>query len=235
MTRVDHSKGVIVGSDQNQEWLLSWWWENYRKWNSYPVAFIDFGLSAKGKAWCQEKGIRIPLLMDDLFISDAEEISSPLTESWENKYGTQFWTSRKSWFKKPFACLKTPFQKTVWLDLDCEILRPLDSLFSYCDGGIALAKDMGAPTYNSGVIPFQKDHPLLHEWARRSLDQNCFYRGDQDLLSAIIEEKRCSVPELPSIYNWSGAHDLHPDTVICHWVGDLGKKILRYKVFSQSL
>jgi hypothetical protein len=53
--------GIIVGCDANQEWLLPWWWDHYCKHNSYPVAFVDFGMSEAALAWCQEKGQCISL------------------------------------------------------------------------------------------------------------------------------------------------------------------------------
>lgn len=60
--------------------------------------------------------------------------------------------------------------------------------------GIALARDHAAlaprfPIYNSGVIVFQKNDPLIFEWAKQSIEKNELFRGDQDLLSQIIAEK----------------------------------------------
>lgn len=57
-------KGILVGCDQNQEWLLSWWWDQYSAHNSYPVVFVDFGMSKTGVAWCNERGTCIPQSLD---------------------------------------------------------------------------------------------------------------------------------------------------------------------------
>lgn len=51
-----NDRGIIVGCDQGQEWLMSWWWSHYRKHNKYPVTFADFGLSDRARKWCSERG-----------------------------------------------------------------------------------------------------------------------------------------------------------------------------------
>lgn len=51
-----YMKGVLVGCDQTQEKLLHWWWKHYVQHNTYPVMFIDFGMSDAMRAWCEERG-----------------------------------------------------------------------------------------------------------------------------------------------------------------------------------
>ncbi len=55
------TKGILIGCDQNQEWMLEWWWAHYSRHNCYPVAFVDFGMSQEAKKWCQSKGHWISL------------------------------------------------------------------------------------------------------------------------------------------------------------------------------
>jgi hypothetical protein len=195
-------EGIIVGCDLFQEWLLPWWWENYRRHNRYPIAFFDFGLSERMKAWCRERGefIKLP----GILIKDREEVPPALVHEWESLYGDAFWNCREAWFKKPLACLGSPFERSVWLDLDCEVLGPLAFLFQAClhPSGLALAKDQTAATYNSGVIAFQNGCSLVEEWADQSVEKADAFRGDQDLLSHIIADKKASICELPSTYNW---------------------------------
>lgn len=231
------TEGIIVGSDQTQEWLLSWWWENYRRHNHYPVAFFDFGLSLQKKQWCLERGLLISLPIADIFVKDKEDVPLALIHKWENRYGENFWNARKVWFKKPLACLRSPFQKTVWLDLDCEVLGPLQFLFQVCahPSGIALAKDQIAPTYNSGVIAFQRGAPVIKEWESQSLEKTDAFRGDQDLLSHIISDQNLSICELPSIYNWNVGYGINAHTVICHWLGEMGKTALRNQLVLNDL
>ena len=230
-------KGIIVGSDQMQEWLLPWWWENYRKHNRYPVAFFDFGLSEAMRRWCKERGSLLRLAMPDIFIKDRDEVPPSIVSDWESRYGEHFWSARKTWFKKPFTCLSSPFAKTLWLDLDCEVLGPLDFLFQASDhpSGIALAKDQIATTYNSGVIAFQNNAPILREWANQALSKTDAFRGDQDLLSQIIADQKLSIFELPPIYNWNVGYGIKPDAVICHWLGDVAKQALKNQLILSDL
>src|SRR5690606_21882871 len=109
--------GVVVATDITQEWLLPWWWENFRKYNACPVAFVNFCMSEEKKAWCREHGELIPLLVVDDFVAEREEIATELVSDWEKSFSKKFWPSRNAWFKKSLACLQSPFQRTIWCDL----------------------------------------------------------------------------------------------------------------------
>jgi hypothetical protein len=228
-------EGIIVGCDLFQEWLLPWWWDNYRKHNGYPVAFFDFGLSERMKEWCRERGDLIKL--PGILIKDREEMTPSLVREWESHYGDNFWNCREAWFKKPLACRRSPFERTVWLDLDCEVLGPLDFLFQACGhpSGFSIAKDFTVPTYNSGVIAFQSTCTLIQEWASQSVEQAGAFRGDQDLLFHIICDKQIPVCELPLIYNWNVGYGPNPDAVICHWLGKFAKVALRNQLILNEL
>ncbi len=219
-------EGIVVGSDDRQEWLLPWWWENYRRHNSFPVAFVDFGLSERMKEWCRGRGELVSLRVADVFVKDRDEVEGSRVEEWEKAYGEGFWYSRKAWFKKPLACLRSPFQKSIWMDTDCEVLGKLDPLFEL--SGMAIAKDQVNEGYNSGVVVFQRDDPIIQEWVDLSFEKNGEFRGDQELLSVILQGK--SICELPPIYNWSVGYGENPEAVICHWLGDMGKMALRNQI-----
>ncbi len=216
--------GIIVGSDQTLEWLLPWWIENYRKHNCYPVAFIDFGLSFEKKKWCSAHGDLIPLRMLDF----ADDVSMDLAKKWEEESGNQFWQARASWFKKPFALLKSPFDRTLWIDIDCEIRGSLAPLFHF---DFAMAQDYAAlspyPIYNSGVVAFRKDHPLLAKWTDAALKKHRFFRGDQELFSHLIYEEKIQIDEIPPEYNWSRLQEENPNAIIQHWHGNHGKFVIR--------
>ena len=225
--------GILIGSDARQEWLLPWWWENYQRSNQYPVSCVDFGLSKRARAWCEERIELISLSINPLFLKNREEIDQIFITEWEDRYPNGFWHSRESWFKKAEACLRSPYEKTIWMDVDCEVVGSLEFLFQI--PGIALAKDpivsnSQYPIYNSGVIVFEKRHPLLFQWAKLSLEKNGFFRGDQDLLSQIIETEKHPIFELSPIYNWSVGEKEREDVVIYHWLGDAAKTVLRNKL-----
>ncbi len=231
-------EGIIVGSDLSQEWLLPWWWEHYRRWNNYPVAFIDFGMSQESKAWCKKRGSLISLPVADIFVAEKNQIDSEVISAWEGAYGREFWHNRNGWFKKPLACLLSPFQKTIWIDSDCEIRGALKEVFDFCEhsSGIAIAKEQNDKQplawvgYNSGVIVFKRGVVLLEEWADHSFERNHEYPGDQDILSVIIHDKNLKIGDLPLIYNWSRCSAINPQAVILHWHGNYGKATIAHQL-----
>lgn len=236
------SEGVLVASDITQEWLLPWWWHHYQKHNDSPVAFIDLGLSFEKKKWCQSRGTLLPLRLFPDFVKEKPEIDPTVVAHWENLFGDHFWASRASWFQKPFACLISPFEKTLWIDLDCEIHASIKPLFSYTKVAIAkdqtqTAKKAPFPIYNSGVISFPKKAKLISDWAASSKEMNHLFAGDQDVLSHLITQDPDAIAEIPPLYNWSRTLGDHPKSVITHWHGPPGKFVIRTKwaALSQQL
>ncbi|HEX2579368.1 MAG TPA: hypothetical protein VHK67_03080 [Rhabdochlamydiaceae bacterium] len=123
------TKGIVIGCDQTQEWMLRWWWAHYSRHNCYPVAFIDFGMSQEAQKWCKAKGHWISLDAPKNFVFPKSLIAPDLIASWEKVNGKELWKRREKWFYKPFALRQTPFDETIWIDLDCEITAPLTPLF----------------------------------------------------------------------------------------------------------
>lgn len=233
-TPVRGERGVICGADSNQEWLLPWWWERYRECNDSPVTFIDFGMTGEAQKWCLERGDLIMLNADASFVASRDEVQKELAQQWEESYGQAVWNSRMTWFKKPFAFLHSPYQKTIWIDLDCEVLKSLEPLFSMCNAQsqIALVRDYksdclpkGDPgvLYNGGVIVFEHGSPLIETWAQRAIDSNALFLADDMLLSHIISEAQIDVCELPEKYNWRLPRGINIDAAIVHWMGPGGK------------
>ncbi len=230
--------GIIVAADQTQEWILPWWWQNYARHNSYPVSFVDFGLTEKMKQWCREKGEFIPLPVPDVFVKERDEIDPRLIEDWENNSGTHFWEGRNSWFKKPLVCLLSPYEKTVYSDLDCEIRGSLAPLFEFLPhpSGLAMAKknylDGNAHPiqYSAGLILFQRNLPLFEEWANAAFEKNGLFRDDQELLVHLIAEKNLLIAQLPPLYNWGRCQGDQPEALITHWHGKIGKQVIALQI-----
>ncbi len=227
-------EGIIVGCDCKMEWLLPWWWKNYSAHNSYPVVFFDFGMSKKGIAWCKSKGRYIPLTTPEICLADS--LSSAQKQQWDARYGKGFWKLRSSWFKKPFAFLQSPFVRGLWLDLDCQVRDSLQPLFhSLMFGDIALVPDIvrnidnscaslkDEVQYNSGVIAFQKDAPVLQKWADAIFEFQDQLPSDQEILSRVICTQRISVLELPLIYNWHKSWGENEEAIIHHYSGGPAK------------
>jgi hypothetical protein len=227
--------GVLCGTEKNQEWLLPWWWSRYREYNDFPVTFFDFGMSDEMKAWCARKGELCSANLEPPLICSRSDIDPVLAKEWERLYGSTVWSSRPIWFKKPFAFLNSSYEKTVWIDLDCEVLGPLDFLFSHSES-LALVREYSRQhlsrndpnvCYNGGVIVFQHGISIIEKWAEDAMVKNDRFGGDDLLLSYLIHKFQWSVAELPEIYNWRIAQGLNLNAVIVHWLGSWGKAYIR--------
>jgi len=228
--------GILVASDAQQEWLLPWWWERYADKNSAPVAFVDLGMSKEKRAWCEAKGEVIVLSVSDKCFS-SEKIDKKICQSWEQSYGPAIWKVRKSWFMKPLAFLQTPYRRTIWLDLDCEVLGSVEKLFDSCSPSkIAFVREYGwdgvsaehqEVIYNSGLVVYERGAELIYQWAKMALSENHRFLGDQQLLSHIIFSQKWKVQELPYIYNWRIAQGALPEAIVVHWVGSWGKNYIK--------
>jgi len=229
-------KGILVAVDEKAEWLLPWWYRRYSQSNQFPVAFVDLGMTHYGKTFCEERGEVIPLDAPD-FLSHCPVYA----EEWESIFGKTIWENRKSWGKKPFAFLVTPFEKTLWLDLDCEVLSSLEPLFDQ-EANLLLAKETEAALekerklktiqedqmlYNSGVILYSHGEPLMEKWAKAALKEGEQFWSDQHTLSHIIYQEKIPIEELHKNYNWRMSQGLNIHAVIIHWSGTWGKEYIR--------
>ncbi len=227
-------RGIIVGCDQRQEWLLPWWWEHYSKYNSFPIAFADFGMSEKALSWCKERGKCLTLPSAKVLCEN--EISPSEKDCWETRFGKGIWLSRSAWFKKPFSLLLSPFLIGIWIDLDCQINGALDPLFNSLISGteIGLVREPyfvqaydqkngfllpEEINYNSGVIVFRQNITILHHWVEEAIANNAKYAGDQLALSRAIYKHRPALIELPSTFNWSRLLGPQPEALIFHHTG----------------
>ncbi len=229
-------KGVIVAADQQIEWLLPWWWARYSSHNNYPVCFIDLGMSCFGKSFCLKRGSLIPLETNIFSLKPLQN-----TEQWEKIYGRDLFEKRKNSLKKPFALMKTPYKYSLWLDLDCEVLKNLDHLFEY-EHQICLAKETEAEIalekelkmiqddemlYNSGVILYSHGSSIIEEWKVAITENQEAFWGDQHALAHVLYHSEHSPQILPSEYNWRMSQGLNLHAVIIHWVGNWGKDYIR--------
>ena len=217
--------GVLVASDIGREWFLPWWWDHYSKHNSHPVAFVDFGMSEEMKDWCRKRGEFIRLQVADVFVAKQEEVDPALAFHWIMTSERNFWLSRNAWFKKPLACLQSPFRRTIWIDLDCEIRGSIAPLFSFTDStaGFSMRREetlqRGIPIYNSGVLSFKYGLPLFETWANECMEKSDLFRGDQEVLSHLIAQEKWEIKKLPFEMNWFYDCGENPNALIVHWYG----------------
>lgn len=243
-------EGVIVGCSQNQECLLPWWWMNFRLHNNQPVTFIDFGdLSNSAISWCQKRGNLIKLDIPNDFVTRKEEIDPALACLWESK-NSYVWLFRPSWFLKPFALLKSPYRKTVWFDLDCQVRGSIQPLYDYLNrADLAMVPEPDPEQqlnrqskillpdelmYNAGVIVFNHGCPIIKEWAKRTLVDNHLFMGDQQILARLLYEQKGEIESLPQFYNWPIPYGINPEAIVLHWWGAYKESVLRQIEYLQT-
>lgn len=230
-------RGVIIGCDANQEWLLPWFFGHYKQWNEIPLTFIDLGMSESGLRWCREKGNVISLGVIEL----EEKRRGMGRDLWEIAYGKgELQKLRSAWFKKPYAFLASPYEITLWLDLDCEVKKSLVPLFALLEEGseigmvkeerIILFSPAGLDSYNSGVVLFRKEAPILSRFLEFSKLYQDDYLGDQEILALAIEETCPKMTHLPLIYNWDWKRGESEEVAIYHHMGQNGKEVIRQKI-----
>jgi lipopolysaccharide biosynthesis glycosyltransferase len=240
------SKGVIVACDQNLEWLLPWWWFHFSAHNDLPVAFIDFGMSSNAKSWCKNRGLLIPF-KKQVILQKEEYVDIQLLAKWKLLCKYDLWQVRQQWFKKPLAFALSPFDQTVWLDMDCEVRDRIEGVFSYCDSesGIALRPDYPDRVkafrlldliypdenyFNSGVVVFKKSSKIIKHLQSRVQRDNHLFLGDQCLISRVLHEEKLAYQELPIEYHCFPQQEGDEVAKIYHWCGRWGKKQLKLMV-----
>ena len=232
------SLGILCGCDSHQEWLLPWWWSRLEEHSKLPVTFCDFGMSKEARQWCQEKGNLLDIEWDPAWITPREKIGEDRIAAWESLYGSSVWDARNAWFKKPIALLSTPYQKTVWLDLDCEVLSSILPLFETCSPAspISMVREMASShlplfhpeiKYNSGVMAVEHGASLIQKWAEEAICSNHLFWGDDPLFSYLISVERYPINELSEVWNWRMSDAFCMNAKIYHWVGSGGKGFIR--------
>ncbi len=225
-------EGVVVGCDRNQEWLLPWWWEHYQRENAFPVLFVDFGMSEKAASFCDARGERARLPPPPFSM---QPVAKDAADQWSARYGNGIWAKRPLWFLKPYAFLLSPFSRSLWLDLDCQVLGRLDPLFQclmfgaeialvpepesvqreHAKAGFLLPEEVN---YNSGVVPFIPNSPILEKWVEEVEERNCDHISDQQALSRAIYKLKPPLFILPSECNWP-ADEPNGNALIRHFLG----------------
>jgi len=242
-----YEEGVIVGCTQEQEWLLPWWWMNFRLHSNHPVTFFNFGnMTEKGINWCRNRGEVILLDLPDNLFTSKDHIDPKKVQEWEKTWwhGAAVWDLRILWYKKIFTFLNTPYRKTVWLDLDCQVRGSINPLFSeYLKTGFGISaesdtnqdilrqKGVLLPNevmYNSGVISFTYGSQIVQDWLDMIIDHNQEYMADQQLLTRMLYLKKPPFDNIPLIYNWAPVYGDNPQAVIIHWWGPLKSHLAEF-------
>lgn len=203
------TKGVIVGCCAKMEYLLPYFYINFRLNSDLPIIFFDFGMSTIGKNFCEKRG---------QIISINETLHPPQSD-------TQLELIKTMWFKKPLAFKKTPFDLTLWLDLDCKIYKPFDDIFDTIgDKWLSILPEKSPDSssyngFNSGVCVYKKNAPFIDLWINLSITKSDHFPGDQDALSFILQQHLNQVSPLPQKFNYlylKEGFDKKENVVILH-------------------
>ena len=147
---------------------------------------------------------------------------------------------------------RSPYQHTIWLDIDCEVLCDIEPLFDYCTSNLQFSAVRSLPAgqiwaynnqflkpgqvhYNGGVIAYDRNSQLLEKWTEQTQLASEHYFADDIAFSAIIAEQNLVMDEIPKEYNrpWHVA-DRSRDHVI-HWKGPSGQFQLLTYVMNTTL
>jgi len=219
--------GIVVAADENQEWFLKWWWENYSKHNTYPVTFFDIGMSKSARHWCESKGNVLSFSFPKNWIKDKKYIDPQAIKEWELRYQGNLWEGRKQWFSKPYILLQSPYQRSIWMDLDCEVRNSLKKLFDFCnegDGFSVLKLELpDSDIYSAGVIVSRRYSPVVKKWAENIYKDNAKHFGDENILIELLSKEKYKITPYSLLYNWPTFIPQNVDTVIRHHIGGYGK------------
>ena len=207
-----YDKAFVTGCDENHEWMLEWFFKNYKKhMKDVPLVFANFGLTPDGLKKVRENVHAVMNL-------------KPFDE--------------EGWFKKPMSMIKCHSKKTIWIDLDCEIRDDISNLFNMLKPNMLNMVEDKPWTmrgqelwHNSGVVGFIDKPTILYDWAKAIRDNPV--QGDQEVLHLLLNPitKIKYINDIPNEYNvlrlqvetdgYAGA------IKVMHWTGQKGKNKIR--------
>lgn len=214
-------KVFLTGCDNNTEWQLPWFIENYKKHNTIPIVLADFGMSKEARANAEEKF--------DLVITVKSEA--------------------QGWFKKPRAILDATkldgVKKVCWLDTDCEVTDDISPIFNLSEyGKLGMVKDRPWSTrrselgswYNSGVVLVENTPNILKMWADECIRNPV--QGDQEVLYIMMGgdeiTKMSYIKPMPHVYNTLRLDYIDNIQVknpkIIHHTGKKGNEVIRRQI-----
>lgn len=205
---------VVTGCDVLQEWLLPWWYSTLRCHSQLPVVFVDMGLSRKGRDWCSARG----------------EIVYPLVRA------------RFAELLKPIGLIRSSYAESLWLDPDCEVLKPLEAVFDETSAEIGLVRDIpgASDPIQSGVLVVRHGSATVLEWAELCRNWDRLDRRristvhyDQSILAYLWFRKPGTFTLLCDEWNWVRQKGPSPEAAVFHWWGMAGKEEIRKRIVAR--
>ena len=200
--------------------MLEWFIKNYKKHNTTPIVFADFGVSKDVKAWVyQVSGF------DDMIDIPKQRVNG--------------------WFLKPKTFMLSPGKETCWVDTDIEILGDMSGVFDHLeDNKIGMVEDQpwsrrrGEKWHNSGVVAFRGKPAMLKKWVEQcSVSPKV---GDQEVLHELLSisplMRLQHITDLPNKYNWLRLQLLdgmdNGNKLAMHWTGQKGKDKIKKMMYN---
>ena len=234
--------GILTGCDQRQEWMLKWWWKNYSQSNDTPVTLFDFGMTPCARKWCESRFQVIPFSLPSSFIT-------PISQAvkWPSKTARYVWNVRPIWFSKALCLPQTPYEKNIWIDLDCQVKKKISSLFSFCQSGDGFAIALDTPSnildfrkndclseeaqgYQTGVFAFKRKSPVVNAWLKACYDQRDQEFSEQSTLCHTLHRTDFDFVHISNHYNWLFPEDKNSRALIVHHTGASHKRQLMLEV-----
>lgn len=205
-----YDKAFLTGADNKTEWMLPWFFENYKKHNDTPIVFANFGVD-------NIDAIK-PHVHAVIDLSNLKE---------------------EGWFKKPKAMYHCPAHRTVWIDTDCQVLQDISPIFDLLQPNkLNMVEDKPWTLrrkevwYNSGVVGMINKPSILGHWAKE-VERNPNV-GDQEVLHSMLDplSQLTYINPLPNEYNWlriqiENDNQDSSTKKILHWTGPKGKERIR--------
>ena len=104
---------------------------------------------------------------------------------------------------KAFALPKSPYENTIWTDINCQVKQTISPLFE-----MALVKDGFAISYSkqnipqSSVIAFKRNSTVVLNW------QACCIKNknatDESTLDLLLKENAFQITQFSEKYHWTG-------------------------------
>ena len=209
------NKTFLTGVDTSHEFLLKWWYKKITYHNpDIHITICDFGMSPEVRDWAKTHA--------DHFISYPKH-------------------HKCAWFYKTQSMIDSPYEYTCWLDVDCEVQKPIDDIFNYAEQDkIGLTVDIiRGKWWATGVNLIKGMSPLLKDW--HAIAEKAQVRGDQEALQEIIgkyPQRGNEIIKLPLIYQWLRLQ-LHrkqdnPNKRVVHWTGPIGKNHIRQNLMNKD-
>jgi len=215
------NKVFLTGCDRNAEWMLEWFLKHYRKHNTTPIIFADFGCSMDMRAKMHMLGF------SDIFAPTQQQVGG--------------------WFYKPRVMLQAAelADEVCWLDTDIHIKADMSGIFSHIENEkLTMCEDRGWSSrrgekwHNSGVVAFRGKPNILKQWAEQcTLNPKV---GDQEVLHEMVNESPLTrmkyITDAPAKYNWLRLDVLDGrsgEIAGMHWTGYKGKLEIKRLMYNE--